>query len=576
MNASLAPSDVLPLRMAEDAGIEQWLEALDASECTAEEFLNVVLDHAHDDPEVTWEALSLLDQHFRRKLIRPETYAALKAGLQQHSLGLRRVRRDADAVTRVPAIAARPASPAAHVEASSPQSLRVGDLLSGRYRVVDLLHRDAAGTLVEAIDEPKAAMPGIRQRLAIQVMDHANSCTPELMQRIGRLQALSHPGIPRIFDVEQDRGSLLLTMELLKGVTLRELLERGRAQLGTGSALAILRSVASALTYAHANGVTHGNVGVPNVFVTDHGEVRLRGFGLLGASAGDPAADGRAFASLAYDLLADADDAGRGAYAPGSRLRQPAGITRGRWRWLRSALQGKDDAAAMLLAAFANDAGAPAGRVSALEAFERPAGRRKGVREWLATGMLLLLVIVVGFFYLTSRSQQTQQVAQAAIPAAPLERQAVAPPAQVPREDKAASPGADSPVAEAVSANASAMAEPRIDLLNDTAWVETTEPVARIWVRRRGSLGEAVTFQWWTESGSALPDRDFRAVAPRTEVIRKGAGGVEVLVPLIPDASRGEARTFFVKIDAAGSGVALGSRTLMQVAIVPPGYPAAR
>ncbi len=127
-------------------------------------------------------------------------------------------------------------------------------------------------------------MPGIRQRLAIHVMDEANSRRPELMQRIGRLQALSHPAIPRIFDVEEDRGSLLLTMELLKGVTLRELLDGGGTRPATACVIAILRSVASALAYAHAQGVAHGDVGISNVLVTDLGDVRLRGFGMLGGA----------------------------------------------------------------------------------------------------------------------------------------------------------------------------------------------------------------------------------------------------------------------------------------------------
>lgn len=576
--------------MADDAGIEQWLEALGAGECTLEEFQFMVLERAQDDPEVTWEALSLLDQHFRRKLIRPETFAALKATLQQHSMGVRQVRRGADAVATMPAITARPASPPPRNETSVPPrhetlpprnegsgpALRVGDVLCGRYRVVDLLQEDAAGPLVEAIDETKAGMPGIRQRLAIQVLDHANSRAPELMQRIGRLQALSHPGIPRIFDVEQDRGSLLLTMELLKGVTLQELLDRGGTQLATASAEAILRSVAGALAHAHAQGVAHGAVGIRNVFVTDHGEVRLRGFGLLGTSADDATTDRRAFASLVYALLADAEGAGRRADHSGSRLRRPASLARGRWRWLRGALNGNDEAAIMLLSAFANDAGAAGGRVSALGAFEQPAVRRKGLREWLATGMLVLLLAVVGFFYVASRSPQPQPVAQAAAVEAPVAREVVAPPLPAPPVEATATPvPADVPAVEAVAV-APVMEAPRIDLPRDAAWVETTAPVARIWVRRRGNLDRAVSFQWWTESGSALPDRDFRTVTPRTEVIRKGARGVEVLVPLVPDAMRGEARTFFVKIDAAGSGVALGSRTLMQVAIVPPGYPAAR
>ena len=45
---------------------------------------------------------------------------------------------------------------------------------------------------------------------------------------------------------------------------------------------------------------------------------------------------------------------------------------------------------------------------------------------------------------------------------------------------------------------------------------------------------------------------------------------------VLDSSSRREPRTFYVKIDEPGPGAELGPRTLMQVAIVPPGYPAAR
>ena len=106
--------------------------------------------------------------------------------------------------------------------------------------------------------------------------------------------------------------------------------------------------------------------------------------------------------------------------------------------------------------------------------------------------------------------------------------------------------------------------------------MDTTEPVARIWVMRRGTPSREVTFRWWTETGTAQVDRDFRAIEPRVGVIPEGSRGVELLVPLMPDPTRREPRTFYVKIDEPGPGADLGTRTLMQVAIVPPGYPAAR
>jgi hypothetical protein len=111
-----------------------------------------------------------------------------------------------------------------------------------------------------------------------------------------------------------------------------------------------------------------------------------------------------------------------------------------------------------------------------------------------------------------------------------------------------------------------------IDLPDATATVAGDQPVAKIWVRRRGGLTGEVSFLWWTESGSARVDQDFRAITPRMATIDSGASGVELLVPVVANPSRQRPRTFYVKIDEPGSGATLGDQTLMQVSIVPPGY----
>ena len=62
--------------------------------------------------------------------------------------------------------------------------------------------------------------------------------------------------------------------------------------------------MASALAYAHSQGVTHGDVCAMNVFMTHDGEFRLQGFELQDTRHPmDAAADRRAFARLAYQVL---------------------------------------------------------------------------------------------------------------------------------------------------------------------------------------------------------------------------------------------------------------------------------
>jgi hypothetical protein len=111
----------------------------------------------------------------------------------------------------------------------------------------------------------------------------------------------------------------------------------------------------------------------------------------------------------------------------------------------------------------------------------------------------------------------------------------------------------------------------RIELLASTVVTPPGEPFARVQVRRRDNLQAPVSFKWWTETGSAQVNRDFLGIEPRLEWIPAGTGTVELRVPLLADPTRNQPRTFYVKIEGAGSSnVVLGSRTLTQVS-VPPG-----
>jgi hypothetical protein len=110
-----------------------------------------------------------------------------------------------------------------------------------------------------------------------------------------------------------------------------------------------------------------------------------------------------------------------------------------------------------------------------------------------------------------------------------------------------------------------------LDLPGGMVRVATGESVARIWVRRQGSLRGPATFFWWTEPGSAREVRDFAQILRRWEVIPDGAAGIELRVPLVRDSTRTQTRNFYVKIERGSSGAELGVRTIAQVEIVPRG-----
>jgi hypothetical protein len=149
---------------------------------------------------------------------------------------------------------------------------------------------------------------------------------------------------------------------------------------------------------------------------------------------------------------------------------------------------------------------------------------------------------------------------------APAKEANRAPPTAKPEQPLTAAPAAAAPSA----ASSVPVANPihaRLELAADTVDVAPSEPMAHVVVKRTRSLRGDVTFLWWTESGTAKPGRDFKAVASQIEHIEDGKNEVNLFIPLITAPGRHDARSFYVVIDAPSDNAALGQRTLSMVTL---------
>jgi hypothetical protein len=112
-----------------------------------------------------------------------------------------------------------------------------------------------------------------------------------------------------------------------------------------------------------------------------------------------------------------------------------------------------------------------------------------------------------------------------------------------------------------------APARARIELAADNVDVGPTEPMAHIVVRRNSNLRGDVSFNWWTESGTAKPERDFVSVKTRVEHIDNEQSVISLTIPVVMDPARHESRSFYVVIDQPSDNATLGSRTLAMVTL---------
>jgi len=148
-----------------------------------------------------------------------------------------------------------------------------------RYRRLNELGRGGMGA-VWAVEDTQ-----LGRRIAVKTALGDDPALLARFRREARLAAqLEHPHIVPVYDSsEGEDGSLSLSMRLVEGQSLREVLEavtRGEAELGLARVLEVVTAVGQALSYAHAQGVIHRDIKPANVMLGRFGQVFLTDFGL--------------------------------------------------------------------------------------------------------------------------------------------------------------------------------------------------------------------------------------------------------------------------------------------------------
>ena len=188
------------------------------------------------------------------------------------------------------------------------RTFAVGSLVAGRYDLVRFIAAGGMGEVYEAEDRELGGRVALKT-LRPEITDDPQSLD-RFKQEIALARQVTHRNVCRIFDVGWHRegssadapGVAFLTMELLAGETLADLLRR-EGPLPMARAVPLLRQMAEALAAAHAAGVIHRDFKSANVVlepaedgvravVTDFGLARTgktTGKTNVGEIAGTPA-----------------------------------------------------------------------------------------------------------------------------------------------------------------------------------------------------------------------------------------------------------------------------------------------
>ncbi|MCC7055094.1 MAG: protein kinase [Gemmatimonadaceae bacterium] len=166
-----------------------------------------------------------------------------------------------------------------------PDARPVPPSIGARYVMHEALGAGGAATVYRAHD------PTTRRDVAVKVLHShlASASGRDRFLREVRIAAnLSHPNIIPLYDAGQADGHAYYVMPLVSGGSLRRKLEAGGPPAPEVSHR-ILQEVASALAFAHAQGVVHRDIKPDNVLLADDGRAMVADFGIAKAlSASTP------------------------------------------------------------------------------------------------------------------------------------------------------------------------------------------------------------------------------------------------------------------------------------------------
>ena len=154
-----------------------------------------------------------------------------------------------------------------------------GELLGGRYRIVDMIGKGGMGEVYRAddlsLDQPVAL------KFLPEAITHNERALERFRNEVRIARQVSHPNVCRVYDLGEMEGLYFLSMEYLDGEDLGSLLRRiGR--LPSDKALEIARKLCAGLAAAHEKGVLHRDLKPSNVMLDARGQVLLTDFGLAG------------------------------------------------------------------------------------------------------------------------------------------------------------------------------------------------------------------------------------------------------------------------------------------------------
>jgi len=183
-----------------------------------------------------------------------------------------------------------------------------GTVIRKRFRIESRLGQGGMGEVFKALDLRKQEAQDSDPYVAIKILNDEFRGHPKalisLQREASKAQLLAHPNVITVYDFDRDGTTVFMTMELMRGEPLDELVKKyDYVGMQPNDALPLIMGMAEGLAYAHEQEIVHSDFKPANVFLTSDGRVKVLDFGIARATKA-------AIGTRAEDKVFDAGDLG--------------------------------------------------------------------------------------------------------------------------------------------------------------------------------------------------------------------------------------------------------------------------
>jgi HAMP domain-containing protein len=170
-----------------------------------------------------------------------------------------------------------PGASIAATKRGATQDVVLGSVFAGRYEILSELGAGGMGVVFKARDLELDDIVAIKMLRGAGLMDAEQ--LDRLKSELKLARKITHPNVLRTFDFGDSEGRAYISMEYVRGMTLRYLIKQaGRIPFSAG--LRIAKQLCAGLGAAHEVGVLHRDIKPENLILESSGNAKLMDFGI--------------------------------------------------------------------------------------------------------------------------------------------------------------------------------------------------------------------------------------------------------------------------------------------------------